>query len=133
MLRPLYKPRPVPNRYVAVFAAVAASQFLDLATFIPAVARVGIGAESNPFARTLYLSAGPLGPAALKAAAIAIMLRTRSRRPAVPGLRRAVGGARDRHRPLRGRLEPAVRGAPLIPGTARPSVSRPAWHRRTGS
>jgi len=74
VLRPLYKPRPVPNRYVAVFAAVAAAQFLDLATFIPAVARVGIGAESNPFARALYLSAGPLGPAALKAAAIAIML-----------------------------------------------------------
>ncbi len=74
VLRPLYKPRPVPNRYVAVFAAVAVAQFLDLATFIPAVARVGIGAESNPFARTLYLSAGPLGPAALKAAAIAMML-----------------------------------------------------------
>ena len=57
-----------------MFAAVAVAQLLDLATFVPAVARVGIGAESNPLARTLYLSAGPMGPAALKAAAIAIML-----------------------------------------------------------
>jgi hypothetical protein len=66
--------RPMPNRYAAVFVAVAVAQLLDLATFVPAVARVGIGAESNPLARTLYLSAGPLGPAALKAAAIAIMV-----------------------------------------------------------
>jgi threonine/homoserine efflux transporter RhtA len=53
---------------------VVVAQLLDLATFVPAVARVGIHAESNPFARTLYELAGPLGPAALKAAAIAIML-----------------------------------------------------------
>jgi threonine/homoserine efflux transporter RhtA len=64
----------MPNRYAAVFAAVAVAQLLDLVTFLPAVARVGIGAESNPLARTLYLSAGPGGPAALKAAAVAIML-----------------------------------------------------------
>ncbi len=74
MLRPMSKLRPMSNRYAVVFAAVAAAQLLDLATFVPAVARVGIGAESNPFARTLYLSVGPLGPAALKATAIAIML-----------------------------------------------------------
>jgi hypothetical protein len=76
--KPDAKERPVlrtmPNRYAAVFAAVAVAQFLDLVTFLPAVARVGIGAESNPLARTLYLSAGAWGPAALKAAAIAIML-----------------------------------------------------------
>jgi hypothetical protein len=66
--------RPMPNRFGAVFAAVAAAQLLDLATFVPAVARVGIGAESNPLARSLYLSAGPVGPAVLKAAAISIML-----------------------------------------------------------
>jgi hypothetical protein len=66
--------RTMPNRYATVFAAAAAAQLLDLATFVPAVARVGIGAESNPLARTLYLSVGPLGPAALKAAAIAMML-----------------------------------------------------------
>jgi threonine/homoserine efflux transporter RhtA len=53
---------------------VAVAQLLDLVTFVPAVARVGINAESNPFARTLYQSVGPLGPATLKAAAIAIML-----------------------------------------------------------
>jgi hypothetical protein len=66
--------RPMPNRFGAVFAAVAAAQLLDLATFVPAVARVGIGAESNPLARSLYQSAGPMGPAVLKAAAISIML-----------------------------------------------------------
>jgi hypothetical protein len=65
---------PMPSRYALAFAAVAVAQLLDLLTFIPAVARVGIGAESNPFARTLYLSVGPMGPTALKAAAIAIML-----------------------------------------------------------
>ena len=65
---------PTPSRHAAAFTAVVVAQLLDLATFVPAVARVGIGAESNPFARTLYLAAGPVGPAALKAAAIAIML-----------------------------------------------------------
>jgi hypothetical protein len=66
--------RPMPNRYAPLFAAVAIAQLLDLATFVPAVARRGIGAESNPLARALYMWGGPLGPAALKAAAIAIML-----------------------------------------------------------
>jgi len=64
----------MPNRYAAVFTAVAAVELLDLATFIPAVGRVGVGAEGNPLARTLYLWAGPLGPTALKAAGIAIIL-----------------------------------------------------------
>ena len=53
--------RTIPNRYIAVFVAVAAAQLLDLATFIPAVARVGIGAESNPVARALYGLIGPWG------------------------------------------------------------------------
>ena len=66
--------RTIPNRYIAVFAAVAAAQLLDLATFIPAVARVGIGAESNPAARALYGLIGPWGPAFLKAAVICIIL-----------------------------------------------------------
>ena len=66
--------RLMPNRYAAVLAAVAVAQLLDLVTFLPAVARVGIGAESNPLTRMLYLSAGPLGPTALKVAAITIML-----------------------------------------------------------
>jgi hypothetical protein len=66
--------RPMPNRYGAVFAAVAVAQLLDLTTFVPAVARVGIGAESNPLARSLYLGDGPLGPALLKAAAVTVML-----------------------------------------------------------
>jgi hypothetical protein len=66
--------RAMRHRPSALFAAVAVAQLLDLATFLPAVARVGIGAESNPLARTAYLSLGPLGPAALKAAAFAVML-----------------------------------------------------------
>jgi hypothetical protein len=66
--------RPMPNSYPAVLATVVVAQLLDLATFVPAVARVGIGAESNPLARTFYLSMGPLGPAVLKAAGMAIML-----------------------------------------------------------
>jgi hypothetical protein len=66
--------RPVPIRYPAVLLAVGVAQLLDLATFIPAVARVGIGAESNPLARLLYTSMGAGGPAALKATAVAIML-----------------------------------------------------------
>lgn len=64
----------IPSRYAVALAAVVVAQLLDLVTFVPAVARVGIGAESNPLARTLYLSAGAWGPAALKAAAIGVML-----------------------------------------------------------
>lgn len=63
----------MPNGYAAMFA-VTFAQILDLATFLPAVARIGIGAESNPLARTLYLSMGPLGPVGLKAAAIVIIV-----------------------------------------------------------
>jgi hypothetical protein len=64
----------MPNRFVAAFAVVAVVELLDLVTFLPAAARVGIGGEGNPLARGLYLLAGPFGPAALKAAAIAIIL-----------------------------------------------------------
>jgi len=62
------------GRIGALFLAVAAAQLLDLATFVPAVARVGIGAESNPLARSLYVLDGPVGPALLKTAAVALML-----------------------------------------------------------
>ncbi|MGH2465754.1 MAG: hypothetical protein ACRDGI_09870 [Candidatus Limnocylindrales bacterium] len=64
----------LPGRAGLLIAAVVAAQLSDLATFVPAVARVGIGAESNPLARSLYLLQGPAGPALLKAAAIAVML-----------------------------------------------------------
>ncbi len=57
-----------------LLAVVVVAQMLDLATFIPAVARMGIEAESNPIARTLYLTMGAFGPAALKSAAIILML-----------------------------------------------------------
>jgi threonine/homoserine efflux transporter RhtA len=65
---------PTRSSHAAAYAVVVVAQMLDLASFVPAVARVGIGAESNPFARTLYQTAGPLGPAALKATVVAIML-----------------------------------------------------------
>lgn len=87
----------LPRRFGAVLVAVAVAQLMDLATFLPAVGRMGIGAESNPLARALYLSIGPLGPAALKAGAIAIiliaMLRVARRFPAyaVPAAALAVG------------------------------------------
>ena len=67
-------PHPAPHQYVALYVAVVAVQLLDLLTFIPAVAKVGIGAESNPLARTLYHAVGAFGPAGLKVAAIAIMI-----------------------------------------------------------
>jgi hypothetical protein len=66
--------RALPGRSIVLLAAVASAQLLDLVTFVPAVARVGIGAESNPLARSLYTLEGPLGPALLKAAAVAFML-----------------------------------------------------------
>jgi len=71
--------RLVPIRYAAIFVVVAAAQLLDLVTFLPAVARAGIGAESNPLARALYLSAGAWGASALKAVAITIILLTLAR------------------------------------------------------
>ena len=66
--------RYMPTRYATILAVVVAVELLDLVTFVPAAAHVGIGAEDNPLARMLYLVAGPLGPAALKAAGIAIIL-----------------------------------------------------------
>ena len=68
------QPRSITNRSVVLFAAVAFAQLLDLLTFVPAVAKVGIEAESNPLARSLYMAGGPLGPALLKAAAVTVML-----------------------------------------------------------
>lgn len=66
--------RSMPTKYATIFAVVVAIELLDLVTFIPASAHLGIGAEGNPLARTLYLLVGPLGPAALKAAGIAVIL-----------------------------------------------------------
>jgi threonine/homoserine efflux transporter RhtA len=63
-----------PYRYVALYLTVAFAQLLDLMTFIPAVSKVGIGAESNPLARSLYHAVGAFGPAGLKVAAISIMI-----------------------------------------------------------
>ena len=66
--------RSMPPKYATMFAVVAAIELLDLVTFVPASAHLGIGAEGNPLAQKLYLSMGPLGPAALKATGVAIIL-----------------------------------------------------------
>ena len=63
-----------PNRDLALYITVALAQLLDLVTFIPAVSKMGIGAESNPLARSLYHAVGAFGPAGLKIAAITIMV-----------------------------------------------------------
>jgi hypothetical protein len=66
--------RPIPARKSALLAAVVGVQLMDLVTCIPAVARVGIDAESNPIARALYVSYGAAGPALLKLMSTAILV-----------------------------------------------------------
>ena len=58
------------RRYRIALAVAVVANILDTLTFLPAVARVGIGAEANPIVRELYVAFGPLGPVALKAVAI---------------------------------------------------------------
>jgi hypothetical protein len=62
------------RRYRLAVAVAVLANVLDTVTFLPAVARVGIGAESNPLVRELYLAFGPLGPIALKAFAIVVVV-----------------------------------------------------------
>jgi threonine/homoserine efflux transporter RhtA len=57
-----------------LFVAVIATQVADLVTFLPAVARVGIGAEQNPIARTLFVTLGVAGPVILKIGATGVVL-----------------------------------------------------------
>ncbi|MFI5262634.1 MAG: hypothetical protein ACHQZR_08785 [Candidatus Limnocylindrales bacterium] len=57
-----------------LFAIVAVAQLCDLLTFVPAVGRVGIGAEQNPLARYLYEVLGAAGPAALKVTVVVLLL-----------------------------------------------------------
>jgi hypothetical protein len=61
-----------PVRYL--LAVVAVAQLCDLLTFVPAVGRVGIGAEQNPLARYLYEVLGAAGPAALKVTVVVALL-----------------------------------------------------------
>ncbi len=61
-----------PARYL--LAVVAIAQLCDLLTFLPAVGRVGIGAEQNPLARFLYTVLGAAGPAALKIVVVIALL-----------------------------------------------------------
>ena len=100
---------PTRNWHAATLAVVVVAQLLDLATFVPAVARVGIGAESNPFARTLYQSAGPLGPAALKAAAVAIMLLAPGRFSTITGCPSMSPSLRPTMRAVTSPLDPAAK------------------------
>lgn len=73
MLSERVLPQSAPYRTVALYGVVVMAQLLDLLTFVPAVAKVGIGAESNPLARLLYASVGAFGPAGLKIVAISII------------------------------------------------------------
>ncbi len=57
-----------------LFLIVIAAQLADLATFLPAVARIGIHAEQNPLARGLFETIGASGPALLKGGALAVLL-----------------------------------------------------------
>ena len=69
--RPATAARP-PARYL--LAVVAVAQLCDLLTFLPAIGRVGIGAEQNPLARYLYEALGAVGPAALKIVVVVALL-----------------------------------------------------------
>ena len=61
-------------RQRALFVVVVVAQALDTLTFLPAVARVGIGAERNALVRHLYLTIGPIGPVLLKVASIGVVI-----------------------------------------------------------
>jgi threonine/homoserine efflux transporter RhtA len=72
-----------------LFLAVIVTQVADLATFLPAIARVGIGAEQNPIARTMFMTLGAAGPIVLKIGATGVVLillwRVADRFPAFAG------------------------------------------------
>ena len=57
-----------------LFTVVIIGQLADLATFMMAVARVGIGAEQNVLVRALYGQFGASGPLVLKLLALATVL-----------------------------------------------------------
>ena len=56
------------------FVLVVVAQLADTLTFLPAVTRVGIGAERNALVRHLYVTMGPLGPLLLKGVSVVIVL-----------------------------------------------------------
>ena len=68
---------------------VIVAQFADLVTFLPAINRVGIGAEQNPIVRDLFLAMGAAGPAAFKVCAsvavVALLYRVAVRYPNLAG------------------------------------------------
>lgn len=72
-----------------LFLAVIGAQLADVATFLPAIHKVGIGAEQNPLARALFMTLGSAGPVVLKVVATALILallwRVAVRYPALTG------------------------------------------------
>ena len=78
-----------PLRHQRLLLIVIVAQLADLLTFVPAVSRVGIGAEQNPIVRTLFVAMGAAGPAALKVCAIvavvALLYRVAVRYPNLAG------------------------------------------------
>ena len=57
-----------------LLAVVVLAQLCDLATFLMGIARVGIGAESNPLVRNLYETFGAAGPLMLKLGTLGMVL-----------------------------------------------------------
>jgi hypothetical protein len=57
-----------------LFLAVILAQIADLATFLPAIGRVGIGAEQNPIVRTMFVTLGAAGPIILKIGSTGLVL-----------------------------------------------------------
>ncbi len=76
-------------RHRGLFLVVIAAQLADLATFLPAIARIGIHGEQNPLARELFGVLGTAGPALLKLGALGVLLlvlwRIAARFPAYTG------------------------------------------------
>jgi len=63
-----------PANLLPLAVGIVLSQVADLVTFIAAIPRTGIAAESNAIARELFLRAGVFGPALLKTAAVLLIL-----------------------------------------------------------
>lgn len=78
-----------PLRSQRLLLIVIAAQLADLVTFVPAIGRVGIGAEQNPIVRDLFMTMGAAGPAAFKVCAtvavVALLYRVGVRYPNLAG------------------------------------------------
>ena len=67
-------PRTLPRSLVPLVTGIVVTQLADLVTFVAAIRRTGIDAESNAIARALFLQVGDFGPVLLKVASILLLL-----------------------------------------------------------